>query len=611
MQKFMSKKILIISATVLVVALVLLLGACGYNDPSKVAAGVQLNSVPVGGKTVEEVSAILDEQIAQSKIVQITIGEKQIDLDLNSAGFSFDKEQTIEQVMATGKNSFFEALKIRFAKVNVTGVVTSDREMFITVMDAMLQTEELSDKLFDYTIKQNVAEITLKTGITCYDTEKLYEEILAEYPNIKAQYFMDTVAVKAPTVEEIKKAINIDVVDARMEKENGKIVIIPHQVGLQIDEAVLAEKLASLEPVFQVPVKVLNPAVYTDDLGDEAFPDRLSTYSTKYNEAEAARSTNVKLATKKVNGTVLNCGDVFSFNQVVGKRTYENGFRDAKIFLQDKVVDGTGGGICQVSSTIYPAVLLSDLKIVERRNHNFVVSYAKSGIDATVAYGSIDFKFQNNMKNPIKLKATAVNGTVTVEIWGTKENNNTVELSTETLGNTPRNVKYVYNAAVPAGEQRVIQGGYDGTKVRSYRIVKDANNNVIRTDNLGISNYVSLVRIIETSDPTLAAPENQEAATETAPAVTPEPTVAPDGQTPAVVPQEEVTEEAAVVTPNISLYVPEPTPIYTVPAPEPVPDEVVPVPEVPEITDDSSPVPPIESSVETSEPEIASEETAA
>lgn len=520
MQKFMSRKMTKIVGVMLAVAMLLSFTACSNGDTSIVAAGVELNSVPIGGKTLDEVSTILDEQIAQPKLIQIVVDGNQIELDLNSAGFSLDKEKTLAELQTIGKSNFMDGLKTRLFHKNVTGVVTSDREMFVTVVDTLLQTEGLSEKRFDYTIQNNLAEITLNPGVTCYDSEKLFETILAEYPNVQSLYSMEQTSTKAPTAEEIKNAINIEVIDARMEKVDGKITIFPHQVGLQIDETVLEEKLASGEPVFQVPVTVLNPKVLTDDLGDEAFPNRLSTYTTKYNEGEVSRSTNVKLAAKKVNGTILNSGDVFSFNQVVGKRTYENGFRDAKIFLADKVVDGTGGGICQVSSTIYPAVLYSNLKIVERRNHNFVVSYAKSGIDATVAYGSIDFKFQNNLQNPIRIKATAVNGNMTVEIWGTKENDNTVEITTETLGYTPRGTKYVYNAELPAGEQRVTQGGYDGVKVQSYRIVKDANGAVLKTENLGVSNYVSLVRIVETSDTALVPPEQLgEVLPETSPSI--------------------------------------------------------------------------------------------
>ncbi|MBO5407977.1 MAG: VanW family protein [Clostridia bacterium] len=598
MQKFLSKKVIIIASIVLVVALLVLLALLGISDSSKVSAGVQLNSVPVGGKTAEEVSALLDEQIAQPKMVQIVVEDKQIDLDLNSAGFSLDKEKTIEQVMQTGKSNIFDGLKARFFHTNVKGTVISDSEMFVTVMDALLQTEGLNDKRFDYTIANNMAEITLKTGVTCYDSQKLYEEILAEYPEIKAQYYMETMAAKAPTVEEIKNAVNIKVIDAKMEKADGKTRIIPHQIGLAIDETVLAEKLAEGEAVFQVPVTVLNPKVYTDDLGEEAFPHKLATYTTKYNEGEVARSTNVKLAAKKVNGTVLNCGEVFSFNQVVGKRTHENGFRDAKIFLSDKVVDGTGGGICQVSSTIYPAVLYSDLKIVERRNHNFVVSYAKSGIDATVSYGSIDFKFQNSLNNPIRIKASAVNGNMTVEIWGTKENNHKVELSTETLGTTARPVKYVYNAEIPEGEQRVIQGGYDGVKVQSYRVVKDESGAVIRTDNLGVSNYVSLVRIIETSDLNLAVPENGEVPL---PEATPENPLEPNPEgVPPVDPSVETNPAGPIATPDGTEPV---TPVVT-DAPAPV------VTQAPVTVETPAPVV-TQAPVETSQPEISSEETVA
>lgn len=563
MQKFLTGKNLIIAIVALVVVLVLLISIPAAYDAfysEKVTGGVKLNAISLSGKTRDEVSAVLDEEIAKPKEIFISVADQQITLDLNSAGFRIDKEATLESICKTGKNNFWQALKARLFRTSVPATVISDREMFHTVMETLLTEKNLNDQKFTYTVDGTVAEITLTPDVVCYDTQKLFDQILAEYPVISESYVMEQMSAEAPTVAEISSVINVPVVDAKLEKVDGKNKIIPHQIGLAVDEEVLAQMLESGEAVFQVPVTVLKPKVYVDDLSEDAFPNRLSTFTTYYNEGEVSRSSNVKLAAKKVNGTVLNCGDVFSFNQVVGKRSYENGFKDAKIFLSDKVVDGTGGGICQVSSTIYPAVLYSDLKIVERRNHNFVVSYAKSGVDATVVYGSIDFKFQNNLQNPIRIKATAVNGAMTVEIWGTKENNNTVEISTQHLGSTPRGVKYEYNEALQPGEEKVTQAGYDGVKVQTYRTVKDANGTVIRTDNLGVSNYIPLVKIIQTSDqglvetgiPTEALPEESPAPSDD-PNATPAPDATPDASaTPS--PETAVTP-APQVTPA-----PEPTP---------------------------------------------------
>ena len=467
MQKFFTKKSIIISVSALLGALVLMVSGLSFYDAYysvKVTSGVTMNSIIVGGKTEEEISKLLDEEISKPRVIQIAVANETISLDLNSAGFSIDKEKTMETLRKTGKNNFFQALKARLFRTPVTATVVSDPEMFATVMDTLLTEKNLNAKKFDYTIENTVAKIVIKPDVISYDSNKLYTDILATYPDISGKYTMEQMAPVPPTMEEIKEAINVAVMDARLENKEGKNHVIPHQIGLSVDEETLLAKLSADETEFQVPLTVLKPKVYTDDLAEDVFPNRLATYTTSYNEGEVSRSANVKLATRKVNGTVLNPGEIFSFNKVVGQRSYENGFKDAKIFLSDKVVDGTGGGICQVSSTIYPAVLYSDLKIVERRNHNFVVSYAKSGIDATVVYGAIDFKFQNNMQNPIRIKASAVNGNMTVEIWGTKENNHTVELTTQQLSSTARGVKYEYNETLAPGEEKVTQGGYDGVK---------------------------------------------------------------------------------------------------------------------------------------------------
>lgn len=593
MQKLLTMKNLVIAVCVVLAGLVVLLSAAVIHDSyysDQVTSGVQLHSVLMGGKTEEEVSQLLDEEIAKPKVVTVLVADQQIELDLNSAGFSIDKEATMETICQAGKDNFWQALKSRLFRTSVAASVVSDREMFNTVMDALLTEKNLNNKKFEYTINEAVAEIILKPGITGYDTNALFDEISATYPELAEGYAMQVMSAVPPTVKEIAAEINVPVIDAKLEKADGKNKIIPHQVGLAIDEESLAIMLESGEAKFQVPVTVLKPKVYTDDLSEDAFPNRLSSFTTYYNEGDVSRTSNVKLAARKVNGTVLNSGDIFSFNKVVGKRSYENGFKDAKIFLSDKVVDGTGGGICQVSSTIYPAALYSDLKIVERRNHNFVVSYAKSGVDATVVYGSIDFKFQNNMENPIRIKAFASNGAMTVEIWGTKENNNTVEISTQHLGSTPRDVKYEYNEALAPGEENVTQGGYDGVKVQTYRIVKDANGNVIRTDNLGVSNYVPLAKIIETSDmglvetgiPTVALPEESPAPSDN-PAATSVPAATPDAS----------LEPSATPVPTEAPDSEE--------APEPTPEET-PFP-TPEVTAEPTPEP-----VATSEPQIPSNE---
>jgi len=162
--------------------------------------------------------------------------------------------------------------------------------------------------------------------------------------------------------------------------------------------------------------------ITVQDLGKEAFPDLLSSFSTKYVTSNKDRTTNLKLAANKINGQVVMPGEIFSYNKSVGKRTIAAGYKEAAIYENGEVTSGLGGGICQISTTLYNAVIKAGMLIEERRNHIFVPSYADAGKDATVAWGSIDFKFENRREYPIKIEAFVDNGIAKVNIYGLKTN---------------------------------------------------------------------------------------------------------------------------------------------------------------------------------------------
>lgn len=163
----------------------------------------------------------------------------------------------------------------------------------------------------------------------------------------------------------------------------------------------------------------------------EEFSDVLASKTTYYNSSVTGRSTNIRLATEAINGTVLQPGETFSLNGIVGRRTAAKGYQNAIIFQNGKQVEGLGGGVCQVSSTVYGAVLYADLKVTERSCHQFQVSYTPVSQDAAVYYGSQDFKFVNNTDNPIKIVASAGSGSLSVTIYGTKTSDKKVTLSSK------------------------------------------------------------------------------------------------------------------------------------------------------------------------------------
>lgn len=221
----------------------------------------------------------------------------------------------------------------------------------------------------------------------------------------------------------------------------------------------------STENETKIPLKTLYPSVTTNMIGVEAFPDLLATFSTKYS-SNKDRTTNLRLAAHKINGHVLLPGETFSYNKVVGERTIAAGYKEAAVYQNGEVVQGLGGGICQISSTLFNAVLLSNLEIVELHNHQFVPSYVTAGRDATVVYGVKDFKFKNSRKYAIKINCSVSGGVATFNIWGKKQD-------TE------------YDVSVYA---KVNSKTSTAIKSSTYRTLK-LNGNVVKTENIANFTY--------------------------------------------------------------------------------------------------------------------------
>ncbi|NMA15488.1 MAG: VanW family protein [Clostridia bacterium] len=146
-------------------------------------------------------------------------------------------------------------------------------------------------------------------------------------------------------------------------------------------------------------------------------PQKIGSFSTLFDLDYRSRAANIKLATEMIDGYKLNPGEEFSFNKVVGPRLPERGFQKAIVFVNKEKVEDYGGGVCQVSSTIYNAVLKAGLRIIERQPHSIPVDYVPKGKDATVSYGAIDFCFQNNTKDIISIRTFINKNILTVELF--------------------------------------------------------------------------------------------------------------------------------------------------------------------------------------------------
>lgn len=184
----------------------------------------------------------------------------------------------------------------------------------------------------------------------------------------------------------------------------------------------------------------------------------ISEYQTRYNEQNINRTTNIKIATDKINGTVIYPGEIFSFNETVGNRTNDAGFKPATVYQAGKISEGIGGGICQVSTTLYNATMYANLMVIERKSHLFLPSYILGGRDATVADEYIDFKFKNTRKTPVKIVASANNGELEVKIYGIRQGEELdVDIQSINKDIIPYSIIYEKDDNMKLGEEIVIQ----------------------------------------------------------------------------------------------------------------------------------------------------------
>lgn len=338
---------------------------------------------------------------------------------------------------------------------------------------------------------------SLKKSIIDSINKRNIEEIMQDNYSQTLDIPVKDVKAKDIDIDKIHEEIYREPKDAYFETDPYQIFVDVDGVdfGVSIEEAKEIISKESKED-YSIPLKITKAEKTIQDLGKEAFPYTISKFSTKYDASNINRSTNLEIAARKINGKVLMPGEVFSFNTVVGKRTIEEGYKDAKIYADGGVVDGLAGGICQISSTLYNAVLFANLEIVERKNHSYPASYIQVGRDATVVYGTKDFQFRNSRSYPIKLEASVKNGVAEFIIYGVQEAEEyEIKILPVTTGTIPYGTNYVQDPSLAPGQQVVSQSGHLGYRVTTY-IEKRLNGEVVSKDILSNDTYSPMQTII-------------------------------------------------------------------------------------------------------------------
>lgn len=244
-----------------------------------------------------------------------------------------------------------------------------------------------------------------------------------------------------------------------------------------------------------IPMTVIAPKRTAAEVEAVLFRDQLSSYSTPHT-SNSNRTHNLALACQAINGTVINAGETFSFNDVVGERTSSKGYRSATVYVGNESKEETGGGICQVASTIYDAALYAEMEITSRAAHTFFVTYVPGGLDATIYWGSLDFCFRNSTEFPIRVNAWVSGGSVHISIDGTKTNDHVVKLSSTKLSTTPYSTVYEEDSSKPAGYRKETTYPYTGYTYEAYQYIYDGDGNLLETNYLGKSTYKKRDQVI-------------------------------------------------------------------------------------------------------------------
>lgn len=497
--------IYVLIAFLSIIIIVLSIIICYNIFYKKIFSNIYISGIDVSNLTKEEAINKLNselENVLNQEIV-IKYEDKESKIKPSDIGVVYNVEDVVEEAYRVGRiGNVFEnninMVKTFFTDTNLDLQYEYEEEKldnFIAEINSQFTSlvpssyEILEDKVI---IKKGTRGIEIKADV-------LKESLLESINNRSFEPIQVGVIVSEPAAIDIEK-IHDEVYKAPVDAYYTTDPFEIHESEDGLDFAISLDEAKALleteQEQYEIKLKVLKPSVTTDQIGNEAFPDLLATCTTTYITSKVGRTTNLKLASSKINGYVLMPGETFSYNDVVGERTVEAGFQMAGVYSNGQEVEGLGGGICQISSTLYNIAVKSNLEIVERENHLFLTGYLPAGQDATVVYGSIDFKFKNTRNYPVKIVSTVDGGYVTMKMYGLKEENEPT-ITFETVYHETLYPKTVYQdtTTLAPGQTRVQSSGRNGCKSTTYKVVKQNGVVVSRTE-LSSDTYRAMDKIV-------------------------------------------------------------------------------------------------------------------
>lgn len=332
-----------------------------------------------------------------------------------------------------------------------TNVISPDE------IDLKYNTSEVVEKAYNYTKTDSYFE-NVKRFFNLNKNSKNLE--------IKSLYNENKLSEK---IQNISDSINVDMKNAKVYiSDSGNISVSSATIGKELDIASTKESIYDAiknkdYKSIDLKVNIKEPKISTEAV--KSVNTLLAEFSTKFSTKDSNRVTNVVLSAKATSDVLLMPGEEFSYNNLTGKRTTSNGYKDAPVIINGKLEQDVGGGVCQVSSTLFNSVLYSGLDVTSRRNHSLKSSYVSIGRDAMVSDGGSDFRFKNPYSHPVYIKNTVSNGVITSKIYGNTSDKKNISIKVE-----PYTTE-----------------GLDAAK--TYIEYKDSNGKVIRTQYISNSVY--------------------------------------------------------------------------------------------------------------------------
>lgn len=506
----------IIAGVVVGVLAAAYIGTCAW------AAGRQtiLPNVSVAGIDVSDMTAAQARDTVSAAVnqaggdIELTLDYEGISRTVSAADLTVDSERSVRDAVAVGRGNFFTGGPMLVGHMlgmssDVPLALAEEDAGLTGFLDEMRQAVDAATQNHGYQVEGDRLVMTKGAPVTAVDWEQVRTDARHAIQDAFGEQFSGRAAgasqksitlsaeqgvLEEPDFEAIHRDVYTEPRDASLDLDSMKIT--DHAVGLDFDveELKSAYQAAKSGEMIVLPLTVIRPNVTKDDLGGSLFRDVLGEATTRVT-GTAARKHNVKLAAAACNEIILLPGEEFSYNSTTGSRSPGKGYLPAPIYAGGRSEDGVGGGICQVSSTIYYAVLHTPLEIVERHDHQFVVSYLNPGMDATVYYGSLDFRFKNSTDYPLKVVTRSYDSSgsryLEVQLLGTNADGRYAKPTNAVFDKVPPTTAYQPDPSVARGTLVLDkeQYAYTGMKARTYRTVYEADGTVVEKQDLGVSTY--------------------------------------------------------------------------------------------------------------------------